>query len=204
MIRAIETYYNGYRFRSRLEARWAVFLDALGVKYEYEPEGFTMNGIYYLPDFRVTCYGTRGSCEDKYAFDLYIEVKSSKGLSDDESNKIEMFSGLEDGYCDYELNKSDKRFPVLIVTEIPNVQTAYDCIDTSLFGSYESIGHDIYPFNYSTIDGDYFGAFPSADNKGRFYLMGDEGSYLIKEDCPRLIKAYQKARQARFEYGENP
>ena len=31
-IAAIETKYKGYRFRSRLEARWAVFFDALGIK----------------------------------------------------------------------------------------------------------------------------------------------------------------------------
>ena len=31
-IAAIETEYCGYRFRSRLEARWAVFLDALGIE----------------------------------------------------------------------------------------------------------------------------------------------------------------------------
>ena len=42
-IKAIETVYNGYRFRSRLEARWAVFFDAAGIKYEYEPEGFDVN-----------------------------------------------------------------------------------------------------------------------------------------------------------------
>ncbi len=30
-IKAIETRYKGYRFRSRLEARWAVFFDALSV-----------------------------------------------------------------------------------------------------------------------------------------------------------------------------
>lgn len=62
-IKPIETYYNGYRFRSRLEARWAVFFDALGVKYEYEPEGFQTPAGYYLPDFRVKCYGTRGAFE---------------------------------------------------------------------------------------------------------------------------------------------
>ena len=51
-IKPIETYYNGYRFRSRLEARWAVFFDALGVRYEYEPEGYhTEDGKNYLPDF---------------------------------------------------------------------------------------------------------------------------------------------------------
>lgn len=42
-IKSIETYYNGYRFRSRLEARWAVFFDAAGIKYEYEPEGFELD-----------------------------------------------------------------------------------------------------------------------------------------------------------------
>jgi hypothetical protein len=54
-MRPIETRYKGYRFRSRLEARWAVFFDALGLTYEYEPEGFVLsNGVWYLPDFRVT------------------------------------------------------------------------------------------------------------------------------------------------------
>lgn len=47
-----ETFYNGIKFRSRLEARWAVFFDALGIRYEYEPEGYNLpNGIGYLPDF---------------------------------------------------------------------------------------------------------------------------------------------------------
>lgn len=51
-FKAIETEYNGYKFRSRLEARWAVFFDSLGIKYEYEPEGFEFeDGTKYLPDF---------------------------------------------------------------------------------------------------------------------------------------------------------
>lgn len=51
MIKAIETSYKGYRFRSRLEARWAVFFDALGIAWEYEPEGFELPSGRYLPDF---------------------------------------------------------------------------------------------------------------------------------------------------------
>jgi hypothetical protein len=51
-IKPIETVYKGYRFRSRLEARWAVFFDALGVEWEYEKEGFELeDGTRYLPDF---------------------------------------------------------------------------------------------------------------------------------------------------------
>jgi hypothetical protein len=33
-LRPIDMVYNGYRFRSRLEARWAVFFDMLGVPYD--------------------------------------------------------------------------------------------------------------------------------------------------------------------------
>lgn len=51
MIKAIETVYKGYRFRSRLEARWAVFFDALGIEWQYEAEGFDLDGVWYLPDF---------------------------------------------------------------------------------------------------------------------------------------------------------
>ncbi len=51
-ITPLETRYKGYRFRSRIEARWAVFFDTLGVRYEYEPEGFDLGPAgWYLPDF---------------------------------------------------------------------------------------------------------------------------------------------------------
>lgn len=53
-IKAIETFYAGCLFRSRLEARWAVFYDALGIAWHYEPEGFDLTGKnlgLYLPDF---------------------------------------------------------------------------------------------------------------------------------------------------------
>jgi hypothetical protein len=50
-VKAIETEYKGYRFRSRLEARWAVFMDELDVDWQYEPEGFDTSAGRYLPDF---------------------------------------------------------------------------------------------------------------------------------------------------------
>lgn len=62
-IRAIETVYNGYRFRSRLEARWAVFFDAGRIDYEYEPEGFEVAAGRYLPDFYLP------------SLDTHVEVK---------------------------------------------------------------------------------------------------------------------------------
>lgn len=51
-IKPIKTRYNGYLFRSRAEARWAVLFDALNIKYIYEPEGLELSdGTRYLPDF---------------------------------------------------------------------------------------------------------------------------------------------------------
>jgi hypothetical protein len=54
----IETVYRGYKFRSRLEARWAVFFDAVGIEWKYEPEGFEAYGERYLPDFFLPASGT--------------------------------------------------------------------------------------------------------------------------------------------------
>jgi hypothetical protein len=62
--RAIETRYKGYRFRSRLEAKWAVYFDALGIEWEYEVEGFELGKLgRYLPDFWLPEFG------------VYAEVK---------------------------------------------------------------------------------------------------------------------------------
>lgn len=55
-IKAIETNWKGYRFRSRLEARWAVFFESLGLEWEYEPEGYVAGKTPYLPDFRLKSF----------------------------------------------------------------------------------------------------------------------------------------------------
>jgi hypothetical protein len=48
----IETRYNGYLFRSRLEARYAVLLGHLSIRYAYEDQGYELpTGDRYLPDF---------------------------------------------------------------------------------------------------------------------------------------------------------
>jgi hypothetical protein len=62
-MKPIETKYNGLRFRSRLEARWAVFFDRLNLKYQYEPEAYVIDGINYLPDFYLP------------ELNLFIEIK---------------------------------------------------------------------------------------------------------------------------------
>jgi len=49
MTTGIETVFDGTRFRSRLEARWAYLFSRLNWKWEYEP--FDADG--YIPDFVV-------------------------------------------------------------------------------------------------------------------------------------------------------
>ena len=78
-IQAIETRYAGCRFRSRLEARWAVFFDTLDIEWQYESEGFDLpHAGLYLPDFFFP----------KWA--LWMEIKGVDP-SRDELHKLECF-----------------------------------------------------------------------------------------------------------------
>ena len=54
-VRAIETRYAGYRFRSRLEARWAVFFQTLGTPWLYEPQGYEIPGHGLLGASSILC-----------------------------------------------------------------------------------------------------------------------------------------------------
>lgn len=81
-MKAIETIYNNYRFRSRLEARWAIFFDELKIKYQYELEGYELpNGMRYLPDFYIE------------SLDLFVEIKPSvDSISNEDIDKMISFS----------------------------------------------------------------------------------------------------------------
>lgn len=77
-MKAIETRYKDRRFRSRTEARWAVFFDSLGIYWKYEEEGFQLRVdpskpleheqefLYYLPDFWLP------------DLDLWVEIKGKE------------------------------------------------------------------------------------------------------------------------------
>ena len=96
-IAAIPTTYAGIQFRSRLEARWAVFFDAIGTPWEYEPEAFyipsfippdnfsetnrEIAGKGYLPDFWLPEVGA------------YFEVKGASP-SDDVWERLYQFERL--------------------------------------------------------------------------------------------------------------
>lgn len=190
-MKAIQTKYNGYLFRSRLEARWAVFFDACGVKYEYEPEGYDLgNGLFYLPDFLL--HGVDG----RDGGNLYIEVKGV--MTDEDALKIKTFA------TDGAVGMVDK-YPhaTLVVGKIPDGD-GIDDIDSYVKNVGYKADHGICPFNFETIDGDNFIAHPGINWQGRFELFGDDGSYLCARDPVATERAFRAARQARFEHGETP
>ena len=177
-IKPIETFYDGHRFRSRLEARWAVFFDALGIKYQYEPEGFTMKyGMRYLPDFALLNIRRRVHKNEREA-PVYVEVKgvtTYKDISIDDRVRMEEFA---------------KHYPLLILGNIP--QDSWDVMGTHW---------DDGLFSYEYIDGDNYPCFFFIHN-GEPWIAGPD-----HDECDSIEltdKALAKARQARFEYGETP
>ena len=99
-MQAIETVYKGHRFRSRLEARWAVFFDAMNIKWEYEPEGYDLGEAgCYLPDFflyyepREYLYTTTDGLPMPTNSGHWVETKPVRP-SEDEKAKMVALSGL--------------------------------------------------------------------------------------------------------------
>lgn len=109
----IETRYKGYKFRSRLEARWAVFFDSAGIEWQYEPEGFQSYGYSYLPDFYLPASRT------------WVEVKGSdQALREDHDKLVALLDcsspipGINDSYMATQA-ESDHARGLLILGSIP-------------------------------------------------------------------------------------
>lgn len=95
-IQAIPTRYKGYHFRSRLEARWAVFMDALRVPWRYEYEGYILSdGSSYLPDFEVHYDqpNLRFFLEIKAKHPAEQELAKAKLLANDSGIQIFLYFG---------------------------------------------------------------------------------------------------------------
>lgn len=194
-IKAIETIYNGYRFRSRLEARWAVFFDACGVNWEYEPEGYDLgDGIYYLPDFLLH------DVDGRDGGDLYVEVKGN--MTPVDAEKIMRFAKCCGRENKHESAYGKYKNAILVVGNIPKGESIDEINQYILDHAYD--GPEPYLFNFETIDGDYFGAHPGVNKEGKFELFGDDYNYLCDQDPVATERAYRLARQARFEHGETP
>lgn len=171
-IKPIETIYNGYRFRSRLEARWAVFFDAAGIKYQYEPEGFTLpDGSLYLPDFYLPDVFSRSSVKG-----LWVEVKGV--MSDSDINKINQFSKFVNNTAVLYECKPNSIENEIITNEYGEIY--WD--NNGTFWKCPNCGAIIYEFDNGETRCNKCGC---NDYPKEYFL-----------------DAFEKARQARFEHGE--
>lgn len=200
-IKPIETVYNGYRFRSRLEARWAVFFDEAGIKYEYEPEGFVLdNGILYLPDFYLPW------------FHAYVEIKPV-GYN----GRKEAMQKLEHLFCKNEV--------VCLYCE----GDPFECNMMIYCNDLTESSGGCSWWEAEFCEGAMFSVDPKSENvdygyskhgicilvstsekqKDRTFLDSSYHECCLEQRCKMvgyrsMLKEYKtKARQARFEYGEN-
>ena len=198
MIKAIETVYNGYRFRSRLEARWAVFFDSVGIKYLYEPEGFeieTPDGVTrYLPDFYFPGLGVFG------------EVKGGV-CSNADKEKI-YWSAEGGGPC---------MSGILLLGEIPKQNQAFQYLFTLIYW-YKGVWItpaviDLFCEGRKKIErldavynvGKLLAGWPDIPS----FFDIEYPAYLdpcmnFSQTMNLAYRAFDAARMARFEHGENP
>jgi hypothetical protein len=207
-LKAIETHYNGYRFRSRLEARWAVFFDALKIPYDYEREGFKLDAGPYLPDFLLLEPRPR----------IWVEIKPEFPEAEDEARALfnKMFE-----LClrskQHTVTFFGKPFPgeykimffgyrgesdeivVPLVWENPSHRILFSESDCGAVGivHFDNESDDLIaairmrPPTRRCPD-------PQACQMRMYEDKAD-----MKALSPELWKAFLKARQARFEHGEH-
>ncbi len=117
-MKVIQTSYDRYLFRSRTEARWAVFFDNLNISWEYEKEGFELEDLFvgtlfYLPDFWLpNVYAKNGQGQG-----VWLEIKGT------------IPTETEERKC-YALEEGTHR-PVFLVVGIPpgNGEDGYGIVD---------------------------------------------------------------------------
>lgn len=209
-IKAIETEYNGYKFRSRLEARWAVFFDAAGIEYEYEPEGQeTADGKKYLPDFYLP------------ELDTHVEVKGKREGYEKEILKLSQF--IEWGgpikqiliLSDIPGKTEDGgiwHFPVLYwsAKEVRAGWFFFQDGGTEVYGHVSGAGYSPPDISEWSLKRGRFSIDPKSDySKDMKNVSGPTFVYGQRmptawEVNEHVGKALLIARQARFEHGEIP
>lgn len=170
-VKPIETRYKGYRFRSRLEARWAVYFDALGIDFEYEKEGYDLGELgLYLPDFWLPQVG------------MFAEVKPVR------------FSEVERSKC---LALPSR---CLMLDGLPGRRSYWNAVPYSP-GPFSDNNREQLPFPSDyIIDNYYLDEHRFFSNTGAAHPDGDPDwlSYFDNWDFPEA--AIETALSARFEH----
>ena len=206
-IKAIETEYNGYRFRSRLEARWAVFFDAVGMSYSYELEGIHLyDGGFYLPDFYLPW------------FNAWVEIKP-KGLSEEAEYEAErkcdsLFASVDDAIVllckgdpvDMDMEIWCSRYDSDVNRYVPHIDKAVFVEGASWWEPRRD--KNGLPFLEQSHDTEHWIrlaiGYEDEDYVNSFYPNNLIHVGTIRQARSFLEEDRQKARQARFEHGKTP
>lgn len=195
-LKAIQTEYKGYLFRSRLEARWAVFFDAIGVAWEYEPEGIVLSDeSQYLPDFYLS------------DFHCYFEVKrkSIKGTAEEEKAIWKISNGQDTDTWAGIIAFGDLMDDDLYIFCQETDDGGGGCYDDPVtiglhpetFKPYLFAYNDRRERSFMTTFGESMEYIPM--------VTSEYGKYSYKDFVRgRIYEARKLARQARFEHGETP
>jgi hypothetical protein len=184
-IRPIETLYRGYRFRSRLEARWAVFFHTLGVPWEYEPEGFVLpTGEWYLPDFRIQLVGGP----------LWAEVKPRGANTDLFERFIARSAAGTWGTILHDIPD-----PKIIDEEGPWSLEGDDFLVYWADGG----GDNYYQFCLCPQCSTVGFQFDARSERIPCKCAKDGQHKVYTHNHPRILRAFTAARAARFEHGES-
>lgn len=187
MIQAIETSYSGCKFRSRIEARWAVFFDKLGVKWEYEKEGYDLGEAgWYLPDFWLP--GLQCWIEIKGEEPDSLYNKKLYALAEGTGHDLYLFVGSIPHTIDSYGPNNKELFAEIFMKEggWDNGQAWTCCSECGMLG----IEFEARAYRLSCKDG-----VNPCPKQGRNQDRGHNG------DDPFLLAAYAAARCARFERG---
>lgn len=91
-IVALPTYYGGVKFKSALEARWAMYFDEINVAWRYEDEGYELPSGRYLPDFWLPVAGMHAEVKPDSGFSL-TEMKKCLDLVGATRNQVLLLDG---------------------------------------------------------------------------------------------------------------
>lgn len=186
MIKAIETEYRGYRFRSRGEAKWAVFMDTAGVQWDYEPEGFETSAGRYLPDFFLPTMNEW--LEIKPVVHLVKQYDIHRAIAfGSEKNSIHFLVG-KPWPTEYRFHDSSFNTQRMMWMTCPNCKQV-------VFAEIEKGG------NHPGETHFWCPACELADPLSNGFGYCREGFDL--ESC-KVRLAFMAARKARFEHGEKP
>lgn len=178
MIEAIQTNFDGIRYRSRIEARWAVFFKAMNVRFEYEPEGYNFGEAgMYLPDFWLPDHR------------MFVEIKGD--IPNPRERKMADLLAVE----------TEK--PVFILYgPIPDPKHYRN--DSGELHLPDGIGGAVTDNGYRWSECAKCGHVDLCYNaRLRFHHHGCTAEPMLKGDeTPRIVAALEAARAARFEHGE--